>query len=153
MQIEDMTHRMSIDLIDECHVGRIACAQDGQPYVTPFSYAYSENYIYSFATIGRKIEWMRENPRVCVEVEKIVSLREWRTVVILGHFEELKETTEFWAVRQLAHELLAKKAMWWEPGYVKTLHDGAERPLTPVYFRILIDEITGHQAFAKDPAA
>ena len=39
--------------------------------------------------------------------------------------------------------------MWWEPGYVKTLHWDVERKLEAVYFRISIDEITGHQAFAK----
>jgi nitroimidazol reductase NimA-like FMN-containing flavoprotein (pyridoxamine 5'-phosphate oxidase superfamily) len=40
---------------------------------------------------------------------------------------------------------LAKTAMWWEPGYTKTLHKGEERPLQPIYFRISISEITGHQ--------
>ena len=47
--------------------------------------------------------------------------------------------------RMVAHDLLAKTAMWWEPGYVKTLHKGKERPLQPIYFRISISEISGHQ--------
>jgi uncharacterized protein len=153
MQIENMTYRMSLDLLDECNVGRIACAKDAQPYVTPFSYAHHDGFIYSFATVGQKIEWMRANPCVCAEVEKIISLRDWRTVVVIGRFEELKETPEFLAVRQLAHDVLAKKAMWWEPGYVKTLRRGEERRLVPVYFRIAIMEITGHRAFDNDPMA
>jgi hypothetical protein len=32
-----------------------------------------------------------------------------------------------------------------EPGYVKTLHEGAEPRFVPVYFRISINEIFGHQ--------
>ena len=50
------------------------------------------------------------------------------------------------STRALAHDLLAKAAAWWEPGYVKTLLHGKERPLEPIYFRISIDELSGHQA-------
>ena len=92
---------------------------------------------------------MRANPLVCVEVEKIVSREEWQTVVIFGRYEELPKTPEFSEARLAAHAVLsAKTAIWWEPGYVKTLLQGAERPLQPIYFRILIDEISGHQGIA-----
>ena len=153
MLIQDMNRQMSIDLVSETRIGRIACAHGSQPYVTPFSYAYDEGFIYSFATMGKKVEWMRANPLVCVEVEKIASHREWRTVVIFGRFQELHESRELPDLRKFAHDLLARTAMWWEPGAVKTLHWGVERKLEAVYFRISIDEITGHQAFADAPAA
>ena len=133
--------------------GRIACAHGAQPYVTPFSFAYHEGFIYSFATVGRKVEWMRANPLVCVEVEKIASRREWQTAVFFGRFEELRESPEFTDLRKFAHGLLARTAMWWEPGAVKTPHWGVERKLEAVYFRISIDEITGHRAVADALAA
>ena len=88
---------------------------------------------------------MRANPLVCMEAEKIVSRQEWQTVVIFGRYQELTKTPEFNKAQVLAHDLLAMAGPWWEPGYVKTLHDGVARPLQPVYFRILIDEISGHQ--------
>ena len=47
--------------------------------------------------------------------------------------------------RLVAHDLLAKTAMWWEPGYVKAIHQGEERRLEPIYFRISIRKISGHQ--------
>jgi len=34
----------------------------------------------------------------------------------------------------------------WEPGYVKTILHGTERPLVPVFNRIDIGHITGHRA-------
>lgn len=150
MLIQDMTRQMSLEVLGANHLGRIACARGAQPYVTPFSYTYHESFIYSFATVGRKIEWMRSNPLVCVEIEKIVNRREWQTVVILGRFEELSATWELSNIRQLAHDVLAKTVNWWEPGYVKTLHHAEERKLEAVYFRISIDEISGHQAFAHE---
>jgi uncharacterized protein len=148
MLIQDMTPEMNIYLLKCTHLGRIACAQGSQPYLTPFFFAYHENFIYGFATVGKKIEWMRANPLVCVEAEKIVSRQEWQTVVIFGRYQELPKTPEFYEARMVAHDQLARTAIWWEPGYVKTLHQGAERPLEPIYFRILIDEISGHRGIA-----
>ena len=153
MLIQDMNRQMSIDLVSETRIGRIACAHGSQPYVTPFSYAYDEGFIYSFATMGKKVEWMRANPLVCIEVEKIISRQEWQTVVIFGRFQELYESRELPDLRKFAHDLLARTAMWWEPGAVKTLHWGVERKLEAVYFRISIEEISGHQALANEPVA
>lgn len=150
MLIRDMTREMSIELLKRTHIGRLACAHDSQPYVVPFLFAYHQGFIYSFTTIGKKIEWMRVNPLVCVEAEEIVTYREWKTVVVLGRYEEIAKTPENHETRLLAHHLLAKNAIWWEPGYVKTLHQGKERPLKPLYFRISISEISGHQCL---PAA
>lgn len=145
MLIQDTTPEMNISLLKSTNLGHIACAQGSQPYVTPFIYMYHENFIYSFATVGQKIEWMRANPLVCVEVEKIVSRQEWQTVVIFGRYQELPETLEFHHMRVLAHDLLAKTKVWWEPGYVRTVNLQVERPLQPVYFRISITDISGHQ--------
>src|SRR4051812_13521476 len=80
----------------------------------------------------------------------IASRHEWLTIAIFGEYQELPDTPEFHRTRAVAHDILAKTAMWWEPGYVKTLHKGEERPLEPKYFRISINEISGHQGL---PAA
>lgn len=149
MVIHDMTREMNTDLLKRTHFGRIACSRDAQPYIVPFFFAYHERLIYSFGTAGTRIEWMRANPLVCVEVEQIASRHEWQTVLIFGRYQELPETPEFHEERVFAHNLLARTEIWWEPGYVKTLHQGLERPLQHIYFRISIDQINGHQGSAE----
>ena len=146
MLIQDMSRESSIILLKSTEVGRIACSRGSQPYVTPFNFAYNNDFIYSFGTVGKKIEWMRDNPLVCVEVDKIVRRQEWQTVVIFGRYQELPRTKELDEVHQFAHDLLARKANWWEPGFAKSLKAGVVRPLEPVFFRIMIDEISGHHA-------
>lgn len=146
MRIQEMSRASIIILLKSADVGRIACARRSQPYVTPFTFAYSNDFIYSFGTVGKKIEWMRANPLVCVEVDKIVSRQEWQSVVIFGRYQELLKTKELKETHQFAHDLLARKANWWEPGFAKTLKGGVERRLEPVFFRIMIDEISGHEA-------
>ncbi len=145
MLIQNMTREMSIDLLKRTHIGRLACAQDLQPYVVPISFAYHQEFIYSFAAIGEKIEWMRVNPLVCLEVDEIVNRQEWQTVVIFGRYQELPDTPECSRIRVVAHDLLAETAMWWEPGYAKALHQGEERPLEPIYLRVSIRRISGRQ--------
>ena len=145
MLIQDMTREMSEDLLKRTHVGRLGCAQGSQPYVVPISFAYHREFLYSFATVGQKIEWMRANPLVCVEVDEIISRQEWQTVVICGRYQELPDTPELYRTRVVAHDLLAKTAMWWEPGYARALLQGEERQLEPIYFRISIRKISGHQ--------
>jgi nitroimidazol reductase NimA-like FMN-containing flavoprotein (pyridoxamine 5'-phosphate oxidase superfamily) len=129
MLIQELTNEDNLNLLAHMHLGRLACAQGAQPYVVPFYFAYQNNYLYSFATIGQRIEWMRANPLVCVETDEVASSEEWVSVIIFGRYEEL----------------LNQKANWWEPGYAKTIIRGTARSLDPVYFRIQIVQITGHR--------
>jgi nitroimidazol reductase NimA-like FMN-containing flavoprotein (pyridoxamine 5'-phosphate oxidase superfamily) len=147
--IQDMTPDSCFSLLAGTRIGRIACSQGNQPYITPFSFVYDEQFIYGFATVGQKIDWMRANPLVCVEIEHIVTREEWQTVVALGRYQELSNTAEFEEIRVTAHDLLAKLPDWWEPGYANTVHLGAARELTPIYFRVSVDEISGHQAVPR----
>jgi hypothetical protein len=146
MLIHDMTRLESTDLLARIALGRLACSHDGQPYITPIYYAYSADCLYSFTTFGKKVDWMRANPLVCVEVEELVGLQEWATVIVSGRYEELPDTPEYEKQRKHAHELLQKRPMWWEPGYVKTMLKDGPRPMAPLYFRIHIDAISGHRA-------
>ena len=146
MLIGELDRKASLDFLTRKQFGRLACSHEGQPYITPINFVHSENYLYSLSTIGRKIEWMRGNPLICIEADEIESAQKWSSVVVLGRYEELTKTAEFEYLRRFAWELLQQRPQWWEPGYAKTILGGTERLLEPVYFRIHIDEISGHQA-------
>ena len=144
MMIQDISSEMCIDLLKRTNIGRLACVKDLQPYVVPISFVYSSNFIFGFSTVGQKVDWMRANPLVCLEVDEIADQQNWRTVVVFGKYKELTDQEG----RTAAHDLLAKSASWWEPGYSKTVIEGKTRPLEPIYFRISIDKMTGHQALS-----
>lgn len=146
MLVQELTRQESLELLARTHLGRLGCAQGGQPYVVPIYFAYQNRYLYSFSTEGRKVEWMRINPLVCVETDEVVNSQRWASTIILGRYEELPDTPEWQSVRRFAFQLLKQRAVWWEPGYAKTILHGAERPLVPVFYRIQVVEITGHRA-------
>jgi nitroimidazol reductase NimA-like FMN-containing flavoprotein (pyridoxamine 5'-phosphate oxidase superfamily) len=144
--IQEITRRASLDLLTHTYLFKLACAQGNQPYVVPCYFAYHNNSLYSFSTVGQKIEWMRANPLVCLEADEVVSPQEWVSIIIFGRYEELPDTPEYQSARAIAYNVLQKKALWWEPGYLKTALHGTERPLEPVFYRIHVVQITGHRA-------
>jgi nitroimidazol reductase NimA-like FMN-containing flavoprotein (pyridoxamine 5'-phosphate oxidase superfamily) len=144
--IEELSTEASVDLLTRSRFGRLACAKDSQPYVTPLHFAYHDGYIHSFSTVGQKVHWMRDNPLVCIEADEVISPQQWKSVVVFGRYEELPHTPDWQPLREQVQKLLAERAVWWEPGYAKTVLQGVEQPLLPVFFRLFITEITGRQA-------
>jgi nitroimidazol reductase NimA-like FMN-containing flavoprotein (pyridoxamine 5'-phosphate oxidase superfamily) len=149
--IQELTRPASLDLLARSRLGKLACAQGNQPYVVPIYFVYDNDYLYSFSTVGQKIEWMRANPLVCVEVDDVVSPEQWMSVIVFGRYEELLDTFEYQDVRTFAHALLKRRAVWWEPGYAKTILHGTQRPLVPVFYRIHCRQITGLRALPDQP--
>ena len=132
---------------------------------------------YGFTTPGQKLEWMRANPLVCVEVDEVEAYDQWVSVIAFGRFEELPETPGSDDERRRAQErprrvaetspetspetpgadderlrayqLLSTQVMWWEPGssaWEARVHRDPAEPYVPVYYKIWIDRVTGHEA-------
>src|SRR5262249_29611054 len=136
MVIHDLTSGQCLELLARTHLGRLACAKADQPYITPifFHYDQTEHALYGFSTLGQKIEWMRGNPKVCVEVEEVVSQFNWTTVLVFGRFEEIKDAG---AARDRVKILVELHPTWWLPGTAK-LAGGAEHHV-PVVYCIRVD--------------
>ena len=75
-------------------IGRIGSYGAGKVYVIPVTYVFRDGYIYAHSKEGLKIKMMRKNPKVCFEVESRDSMRDWRTVILWGKYEELKSQAE-----------------------------------------------------------
>ena len=95
MLIKEISTPECLDTITRASVGRLGCSFQDQPYVVPIYFAYEGEWIYVFSTIGKKIEWMRANPKVCVEIEEKVSDSEWISVLVNGNYEELSRATVY----------------------------------------------------------
>jgi nitroimidazol reductase NimA-like FMN-containing flavoprotein (pyridoxamine 5'-phosphate oxidase superfamily) len=76
------------DLLRSEVIARIGCLSDGRVYVVPVTYVYDGTYVYGHAMDGAKLRAMRANPHVCVEVEHVDDLSNWRSVIAWGTFEE-----------------------------------------------------------------
>jgi len=152
MFIHEMTISECRRILQKSKVGRLACVRDGQPYVVPINFAFDGNYFYGFTTLGQKIEWMRANPLICLEVDEIITERQWMSIIVFGRYEELPDKPQYEEARIRAHALLQDRAMWWEPAYISQEHRDQTHSLIPIFYRIHIRQITGHRATPDEPA-
>jgi uncharacterized protein len=171
MLIHEMTETECLRTLVHTRLARLACAHENQPYVVPINFVYEEPYLYGFTTLGQKVEWMRCNPLVCVELDEVENRDQWTSILIFGRYEELPGTPEWdqeqrhahepcqptaqptgvssppgQQARLHAHELLQEHREWWEPGCASSTYRNPDRPLTPIFYRILIGRITGRRA-------
>src|SRR5438552_15565988 len=117
-------------------IARLGCHVGGETYVVPVIYAYGDGALVTVTQEGRKVAMLRENPRVCVEVDEYDTdgRGSWRSVIAYGAAEELGGE-EIEAALALLRERFARTA-----GRV-----AESRPLSPgvVVLRIRLDEVSG----------
>src|SRR5271157_1510903 len=104
MVIREIGREECLLALTEARFVRLACAHENQPYVVPVYLAYDEasGCLYGFTTPGQKVEWMRANPLVCVEVDKIAADDRWVSIIAFGRYEELPEASVSDAARPRA---------------------------------------------------
>ena len=143
MVIQEMTEQECRAMLARRYVARLACAHTNQPYIVPLRVDLQGEFLYGFATLGQKIEWMRENPLVCLEIDELISDWQWASVIVFGRYEELPHTPEYEGSRRVAERLFQQHPVWWEPASIP-LATNEQR--TPIVFRIRIVRVTGRRA-------
>jgi nitroimidazol reductase NimA-like FMN-containing flavoprotein (pyridoxamine 5'-phosphate oxidase superfamily) len=117
-------------------IARLGCHAGGETYVVPLIYAYEDDAVVAVTTEGRKTAMLRENPRVCVEVDEYDAdgKGSWRSVIANGHCEELAGDAIEPALALLRERFARAAGRVAEP-----------RPLGPnvVVLRIHLDDVSG----------
>ena len=84
----ELTDPQIEDLLRTEVIARIGCLSDRGVYVVPVTYVYDDTYVWGHAMDGTKLAAMRAHPQVCVEVDHVDDLSNWRSVIAWGMFEE-----------------------------------------------------------------
>ena len=71
-------------------IGRIGYTNGKQPFIVPVTYVYDGKNIIGQSRLGMKLDAMRKNPAVCFQVDLILNMANWQSVLIEGTFHELK---------------------------------------------------------------
>jgi len=152
MWIKNLTDEECDAILERATVARLATCADNRPYIVPISITYertgSARFLYSFANLGQKVRWMRQNPFVCVEVEELVDRVHWTTIVVHGRFEEL-DPVQHRDEANSAYALLHGRSEWWQPAAARTSSTDLYRP---VVYRIRVDAMSGRQATGRSSA-
>ncbi len=133
--IKQMGEREARELLQKEVLGRLGCNIDGAPYVLPINYIYEDGLVLVHSLPGLKIDAMRENPRVCLQVDEIKDAYHWRSVIAWGEFEEItdeqqKERALVEMFKRLPHLTPVESRM-------------SKTPVPSIVFRIRVDKMTG----------
>lgn len=124
------------DFLRNQRIARLGCHAGGVTYVVPLIYAYEDGAVVAVTTEGRKTAMLRDNPRVCVEVDDYDAdgRGSWRSVIAQGTYAEL------------AGEAIEPALVLLRERFARTAGRTAEpRQLGPnvVVLRIELDELSG----------
>ena len=124
------------DFLRGQRIARLGCHASGTTYVVPLIYAYDDDAVVAVTTEGRKTAMLRENPRVCVEIDEYDAdgKGSWRSVIAHGTCEEL------------AGDAIEPALALLRERFARTAGREAEpRPLGPdvVVLRINLEQISG----------
>jgi uncharacterized protein len=148
MQIEEIGTKECRWILMRGPIGRLACSREDQPYIVPIYFVYEPDHLYGFTTEGQKVEWMRTNPKVCVEVDEIASQFQWESVILQGRFVELADVPNHAEEREHARKLLQQRSLWWETAFAARQLKSDSQLIPPVFYRIEIESMTGYRAVA-----
>jgi len=148
MRIGEMAAKECREILMRTSIGRLGCSHDDQPYVVPIYFAYEPDHLYGFATDGQKIDWMRTNPKVCVESDEITNHFQWTSVVLYGRYRELPDLPLYAEEREHARKLLETRSLWWQTAFASRRLKSSGDLIPPLFYCIEIDSMTGYRAAA-----
>jgi uncharacterized protein len=128
-------------------LGRLGCTDGVITYVVPVNYVYDGHYIIAHSTDGKKIRYMRKNPKVCFEVDEMEDMMNWRSVIAWGDFEEINDELEKQQILSMMVEKMMKLKVSETALPPHTTHD-RPRPhqagsISVVLWRIAVYKKTG----------
>jgi len=135
LKVEDMAPAEMHALLQRECFGHLGCARDGRPYVVPMHYAYDGKELYFFTTEGMKTQFIEANPKVCLQVEEITDSTHWRSVMVIGHAEEMER----------AMKLITERNPSLTPAISATQLDTWGRAVDIALYRIMPELIDGRK--------
>jgi nitroimidazol reductase NimA-like FMN-containing flavoprotein (pyridoxamine 5'-phosphate oxidase superfamily) len=148
MVIHEMEEQECFDYLERASFGRIGCSHEDQPYVVQVWLACEAKFAYVLSTVGQKVEWMRQNPKVCIAVDEIASESRWTSVIANGLYQELHEP-QFSDERERAKKLLEKRHQWWQTAFAERQAKSEKQLVDPIFFRVEITSVSGLRTEAK----
>lgn len=135
-----LSQKETMELFERKHFAHLACHFKNDLYLVPINYAFHDGTIYSHTGAGKKIEIMRKNPHVCIQVDDVQSYFEWKSAIAWGEFEELRGDEAAQATRLLIQQFSEKETTSRKSDLVA---DFPEQLGSAILFKVKIKECTG----------
>ena len=93
--IKILSENEARELLHNQKFGRLGCVlESGEPYVVPVNYLFKDDGIYVHVLPGQKLDAMRVNGKICLQVDKIEDSCRWQSAIAFGEFQEIKRMNQ-----------------------------------------------------------
>ncbi|HUF14273.1 MAG TPA: pyridoxamine 5'-phosphate oxidase family protein [Acidimicrobiia bacterium] len=90
--MEPLSVEEAMEVLDSQPVAHLGVIHDGLPYVTPMSYVVAGDRILFRTMAGKKLDALRSNPEVCIEVSTYdPDSGDWSSVIVRGTASEVED--------------------------------------------------------------
>ncbi|HII06376.1 MAG TPA: pyridoxamine 5'-phosphate oxidase family protein [Methanotrichaceae archaeon] len=139
MKPREMSVEECMDLLAKSRFGRVGLSSGDQPYVVPMSYVYVDGVILLHSGLrGKKLGIVRDNPRVCFEVDS-VEKGKWKSVIVFGK-ARLSQDMD---AKQRLFDIFTKSEMGGHGGKSFSREDIEKMPM--MIWEIEIEEMAGRE--------
>ena len=145
--IKTLKEKDSIQLLESNYIGHLAYIYRNRPFIVPITYFYDKenNNIIGYSSEGHKINALRKNNEVALEVSEIDAVNDWNSMVVHGIFEELEGSNAKAYLHNFSlgvKNLILKKKQK-ELDFISQFSSKITKDDMPIVFIIKIEEMTG----------
>lgn len=134
-------------LLSQNYIGHLSYIFYNKPYVVPITYYYDvmTDSIIGYSGKGQKIKAMRINRDVSLEVSKVDSASNWKSVLVQGRYHEFKGSTAKMALRRFADGIkeIIRNIDGKHMSYISDFSSKIYKEGPPIVFNIEIEELIG----------
>lgn len=138
--MNELTPERCQAILDESMVAHMAVISGDEPYVSPISYVVVGDALCLRTGAGRRVDAIRQNPRVCVEAAEFdTSTGYWESVIVWGEAQVVENDSE-------AEEIVMALLRKYRQAIDSPLNPGSPFPEAGILLRIHIEQMSGRSS-------
>ncbi len=145
--IRDLSEKRIVKFLGSNCVGCLGFIAHKSPHVLPVTYYYDPEHhqIVSYSMEGHKIGAMREYPQVSLLVFEQDSMTSWRSVLVHGVFEELRQIDAKFHLKEFSEgvQKILKQRGEADKKFIEEFSSKADTGGIPIVYRIRIVDWSG----------
>lgn len=145
--IRVLEHKETEYILSKNYIGSLSYIFNDRPFIAPITYFFDKenNVIIGYSAEGQKINAMRKNAKVSVNVTEIDSVNSWKSVLAHGVFEELSGSDAQAKLHQFSlgvKDLIISKE-YRKLDFISQFSSMVDKDDLPIVFQIKVEDVTG----------
>lgn len=143
----NLEEKESLSLLENDYLAHLSYIYQNRPFVVPITYFYDNisNVIICYSGEGHKMNAMRKNNHVALNVVDVDGLTKWKSVMVHGQFEQVMGSEAKAYLHSFSvgiKELIIKRELK-ELHFISEFSSKRVNENLPMIFVVRIEEVTG----------